>query len=210
MPTGWDLSSISCESSIGDAESSDSLELDAGETITCTFTNTKRGHIIVDKVTEPSGDPQLFSFNASGGTTPTYENFSLTDDGEVNDQELKPGNYSVNETVARGWVLTDISCISSIGDSENADALELDAGETITCTFTNTQQFTIITLVCHAGELYVSEVTLESGERTFSLSPGDVEGLTFNPCSLTEVGFEGGFLGSTSMTVTITAPPSTP
>ena len=60
---GWDLTNTVCVSSIGDTETAGSLELDAGETITCTFTNTKRGHIIVDKVTVPANDPQSFSFD---------------------------------------------------------------------------------------------------------------------------------------------------
>ena len=63
------------------------IELDAGETITCTFTNTKRGHIIVDQVTNPSGDPQSFDFDASGGS---YADFSLTDAAPPNDQTSFP------------------------------------------------------------------------------------------------------------------------
>ena len=35
------------------------FHLGAGETVTCTFTNTKRGQIIIDKVTKPAADPQL-------------------------------------------------------------------------------------------------------------------------------------------------------
>ena len=53
-----------------------------GETVTCTFTNTKRGHIIVDKVTLPGGDPQSFTFNTTGAG---YADFSLTDAAAPND-----------------------------------------------------------------------------------------------------------------------------
>jgi hypothetical protein len=144
VPSGWDLTNTSCVSSIGDTESAGALELDAGETITCTFTNTKRGRIIVDKVTNPSGDPQSFAFDASGGTSPAYVAFNLTDAAAPNNQQLKPGAYSVSETVPSGWDLTNTSCVSSIGDTEAAGALELDAGETITCTFTNTKRGNII------------------------------------------------------------------
>ena len=119
VPAGWDLTSSPCVSSIGDTETAAALELDAGETVTCTFTNTKRGHIIVDKVTNPSGDPQSFNFDASGGS---YGDFSLTDAAAPNDQTLAPGNYSVSETVPAGWDLTSSPCVSSIGDTETAAA----------------------------------------------------------------------------------------
>src|SRR6185503_11644629 len=114
---------------------------DAGETITCTFTNTKRSHIIVDKVTNPSGDPTSFNFDANGGS---YADFSLTDAAPPNNQTLVPGNYSVSETVPAGWDLTSSSCVSSTAATETAAALELDPGETITCTFTNTKRGHII------------------------------------------------------------------
>ena len=83
------VTTATCTSSLGDpADDPSSIDLDAGETVTCTFTNTKRGHIIVDKVTNPSGDPQSFNFDASGGS---YADFSLTDAAPANDQTLVAG-----------------------------------------------------------------------------------------------------------------------
>ena len=38
------------------------IDLDAGETITCTFTNTQLGTIIVEKQAMPDGDPTSFTF----------------------------------------------------------------------------------------------------------------------------------------------------
>ena len=114
---------------------------DAGETVTCTFTNTKRGHIIVDKVTNPSGDPASFNFDA-GGTG--YVDFSLTDAATPNDQELAPGSYSVSENALAGWDLTSSPCISSLGHAETAAAINLNAGETVTCTFNNRKRARLI------------------------------------------------------------------
>jgi plastocyanin len=171
VPSGWDQTNTQCVSSIGDTETAGALELDAGETITCTFTNTKRGHIIVDKVTNPSGDPQSFNFDASGGS---YTDFSLTDAAPPNDQTLVPGNYSVSETVPSGWDLTSSPCVSSIGDSETVGALELDPGETITCTFTNTKR----------GHIIVDKVTNPSGDPTsFNF---DASGGSYADFSLTD------------------------
>jgi hypothetical protein len=96
------------------------------------------GHIIIDKVTIPAGDPTSFSFDASGGS---YSDFSLTASGTPNDQELLDGNYSIAEASTTGWTQTSVICESSLGVSEieTPGSIELDSGETVTCTFTNTK-----------------------------------------------------------------------
>ena len=157
--TGWTPTSTVCTSSIGDTETAGSLELDAGETITCVFTNTKQGSIITDKVTVPAGDPQLFTFNPSWSAT----DFQLAHATTPNDSgPLAPGAYSIVENAQTGWTPTSTVCTSSIGDTETAGSLELDAGETITCVFTNTKQGSIIT----------DKVTVPAG---------DPQPFTFNP-----------------------------
>src|SRR5690349_2184134 len=175
---GFDLTSISCDDGASTTPSTSSVgtrtatfKLDPGETVKCTFTNTKRGHIIVDKVTHPSGDPQSFDFDASGGS---YADFSLTDAAPPNDQTLVPGNYSVSETVPSGWDQTSSPCVSSIGDTETAGALEVEAGETITCTFTNTKR----------GHIIVDKVTHPSGDpQSFNF---DASGGSYADFSLTD------------------------
>jgi len=96
-------------------------------------------HIIVDKVTSPPGDPTVFDFDASGGISPAYADFTLKDPDPANDQALKPGVYSVTEVPEAGWDTTS-SCVSSIGDTETANNLELDTCETITCVFRNVKE----------------------------------------------------------------------
>src|SRR5205814_622865 len=107
-----------------------------------------QGHIIVDKVTSPSGDPTSFSFSTTGTG---YASFSLTDAATPNGQTLSPGAYSVSEAIPAGWVLTGLSCVSSLGTSTFPTAappvagpgtatasITLAADDTVTCTFTNT------------------------------------------------------------------------
>ncbi len=134
---GFDLTNLSCDDP--DLQSTTfgptaTIDLDPNETITCTFNNTKRGHIIVDKVTYPEGDAQNFSFDAGGGS---YSDFSLAHATAPNNQELAPGTYQVAELPVSGWYAKDPVCTSNIGDSETNADLELDPGETITCAFTN-------------------------------------------------------------------------
>jgi len=136
---GWDLTSVVCSDadSVGSvADSNATFHVGAGETVTCTFTNTKRGHILIDKVTNPAGDPASFEFDPSYGS-----NFFLTDAATPNDSgALQPGTYSVAELALAGWDLTGTSC----SDGSPVSAIVLGAGETVTCTFTNTKRGTII------------------------------------------------------------------
>ena len=47
---------------------------------------------------------------------------------------IKPGTYSLIETVPAGWALASAVC----SDGSPANAIILDPGETVTVTFTNT------------------------------------------------------------------------
>jgi hypothetical protein len=114
----------------------------AGGTASANVTNKYNpAKIIVDKVTDPSGSPQSFTFTPTGTgyTTP----FNLTDAATPNDSGwLVPGIYSVAETVPAGWVMTGLS-VSGAGDYTIDYVLcratiTLAAGETATVTFENT------------------------------------------------------------------------
>ena len=138
--TGWDLTDLTCDSTriIG---ATANIELDPGERVTCTFTNAKRGHIIIDKVTVPSADPQFFDFSLTGGPDSINQTPSLADATTPHDSGAqKPGTYSASETVPAGWDLTSATC----NDGSAPGSIDLDAGETVTCTFTNTKRGTII------------------------------------------------------------------
>lgn len=135
IPDGWEFTSASCT---GDDDGSDpsDIQLDKDETVTCTFTNTQQGQIIIAKETDPDGDPQVFTFSRSWNAN----DFTLTDGGTQGSAFLSPGNYSATETVPEGWVLDSIGCddTNSSGDEGTGTAsIVLDAGETVTCTFNN-------------------------------------------------------------------------
>jgi hypothetical protein len=127
--SGWDMTGNTCVD----------VAVANGETKHCTITNTKRGHIIVDKVTYPAQSSQSFSFTAGGAG---YSSFSLTDAAAPNDQEVVPGKYSVAETVPSGWAQTNAVCDSG----ETIADLDVEPGETVTCTFTNVKPDAKITL----------------------------------------------------------------
>lgn len=152
--TGWDFTSLVITG--GDADDTKSgdvatLNVEPGENITVTYTNTKRGHIVVDKVTvDASGnhisDTTSFTFNTTGSG---YSGFSLTDAATPNDSgALVPGSYSVAEVVPAGWDLTklEIDGVSVAGPTAN---LTLGAGQTIYVTFTDTPQTRAFTFSGH-------------------------------------------------------------
>jgi len=96
------------------------------------------GTIVVRKVTDPVSDTTTsFGFTAAGGLSPT--SFSLVNGGTPRTfSGVNPGNgYSVSEsTVASGWDLTSATC----DDGSPVSNIDVSAGETVTCTFTNTKR----------------------------------------------------------------------
>ncbi|PSL16110.1 hypothetical protein CLV44_10233 [Marinobacterium halophilum] len=150
VPAGWDLTSATCD----DGSLPSAIDLQPGETVTCTFENTKRGYIIVDKVTDPAGDLQLFDFD------PSYAGpFALADATTPHMSEpLVNGTYSVSETVPAGWDLTSATC----DDGSLPSAIDLQPGETVTCTFENTKR----------GYIIVDKVTDPAGDlQLFDFDP---------------------------------------
>jgi plastocyanin len=149
---GFDLTSISCDDGASATASTfdvgtrtATFKVDPGETVKCTFTNRKRGTIIVEKQTNPDGAAGSFSFtgDASG---------SIGDGGQITVNNLAPGTYTSTETnPAPGFDLTSISCddgasatASTFDVGTRTATFKVDPGETVKCTFTNTKRGTII------------------------------------------------------------------
>ncbi len=167
VPSGWSLMSATCD----DGSSPSSIDLAAGETVKCTFTNAKLAKIVVDKVTVPANDPQSFSFSLTGGPDSVNQSFGLTHAATPHDSgSVKAGTYSVVETVPSGWSLTSAVC----SDGSAANAIALDAGETVTCTFTNTKQSKIVVekQTTPDGDTQVFAFNASYDANGFSLSDG--------------------------------------
>jgi acyl-CoA thioesterase len=167
---GWDLGDLVCTDSrsdqgttaSGDQGSTATVELDNGETVTCTFTNVERGEVRIVKDAVPDS-AQDFAFTTTSSTsTPLPASFQLDDDGSTDDSDapgtaadddqltndrtygdLLAGTYTVTESATDGWTLGDLACTDGdAGGTASSDAgstatIELDPGETVTCTFRN-------------------------------------------------------------------------
>lgn len=202
LPSGWSLSSISC-SGTGDAEDTDTadrdvdLGLNAGESVTCTFVNAlalpTTGTIIIDKVTNPSGDTQSFTFT-TGGTG--YTGFSLTDAATPNSQTLAAGTYSVSEGAVAGWTQTSATC----SDGSPVSAIVLSADETVTCTFTNTELAGIAGSVYHDAD---NDGVQDGGETGIAGVTVDLSG-TATATTTTDINGDYSFTGLAAGTYTVT------
>ncbi|MBX3014502.1 MAG: DUF11 domain-containing protein [Caldilineaceae bacterium] len=148
VPLGWVLSSATCDN----GSPVNNITIHPGQTVTCTFTNTKLGKLVVRKVTSPNPDltQQTFPFTVGGGLSP--ETFGLKN-GEIQTfTNLPPGaGYSVIEQAVANWELTKTACSNS-GEVTN---ITIQAGETITCTFTNKNNAIGLTLTKRDGDVTV-------------------------------------------------------
>ena len=146
VPDDWNLVKIVCSdpddgTDVDLDETKASIDLDPEETVECTFFNDPQpGTIIVEKQTNPDGAPDSFTFSGDAAGT-------ISDGGQIVVSSLQPGTYTSQETVPQGWNLTSIEC----DDDESATpstwdvgtrtaTFNLDPGETVKCTFTNTKK----------------------------------------------------------------------
>jgi len=87
------------------------------------------GSIVITKATNPSGGTGFgFTDNISAPNS-----FTLDDGQSETFTNVVPGTYAVSETVLPGWDLTSATC----DDGSAPSAIVVSAGETVTCTFTN-------------------------------------------------------------------------
>jgi hypothetical protein len=158
---GWILTDLDCDAGTGISNASVSgltgtFTLAPGATGTCTFKNTlqqaNNGTIVIRKVAAGGDGATPFNFTATGGLVPA--NFSLTPpaDGPAPVPQtfanVTPGAYSVTETAVAGWT-TAVQCTDPTNNTTTAGStasINVAAGETVDCTFTNTRQTGSITI----------------------------------------------------------------
>ena len=107
----------------------------------------QHGRLIIDKETDPAGDPQSFDFSAPAASAPADQNFGLADGSAPKSISVAPGAYDVTEATLAGWDFTNVTCDD--GDSAQSGDRKVTAnvasGETVTCTFRNAKQATTFT-----------------------------------------------------------------
>lgn len=143
-----------------------SYPANAGDLFTCTFTNTQRGKIIVNKEVESIGHPDAeFEFGLTGGPDNLNMPFTLQDKDTPDSFDsgyIKPGSYTAQELIPAdwNWDLISVECDDDDGTNprENPASIELDPGEIVTCTFINRERSTVdVSKTVNAGPLQPGE-----------------------------------------------------
>jgi endonuclease/exonuclease/phosphatase family metal-dependent hydrolase len=131
VPKGWDLTGSQCDDGSRPAK----VRLAPRESVTCTFELTQRGRVVLVHESDAAGADLVLDVERSWGATAGISNQTSTTSGW-----LRPGQYSVTPTAPPGWLVTPTTC----DDGSDPEALDLDPGETITCTFAMVQpEFTV-------------------------------------------------------------------
>jgi len=104
------------------------------------------GYVVVDKVTDPRYDAQVFDFTLTGGPDGMSRWFQLQDDSTPYDSgRIKDGTYTINEGAAEGWSLAGISILdpddqSSFDIGSGSATVDVDPGKTVIVIFNNSKQ----------------------------------------------------------------------
>ena len=139
IPAGWVFVSAECQNqaqavvSVPNGNGVD-VTVASTDTVACEFTNLKTGSIVVRKVTSPAATPGSFTFTGDVAG-------SIGHNGTIQVSNLDPGTYTSTESANASFNLTNVTCDdnNSSGNSGTRTAtFNVEAGETVTCTFTNT------------------------------------------------------------------------
>jgi hypothetical protein len=151
LPAGWEFVGIDCSASTGVtpvlAGRTVTFEInDETDVLDCTYTNRASATLRIDKVTDPAGDPQEFTFVPGAGLP--AGNVLLADGTTPHAySSLSPGPYTVTEQApGASWDLTAIACRHTASSAAKAATVDLaarsvtvslGAGDDVTCAFAN-------------------------------------------------------------------------
>ncbi|MFQ5400208.1 MAG: choice-of-anchor Q domain-containing protein [Anaerolineae bacterium] len=122
----------------GDCNPDGSIMLAAGQMATCTITNTRKPILTLEKILLPATDDGRFDLEIDGTAVIT----SVSNGSSTGPVLLTVGNHTVGETAADG---TDMRLYESDigGDCQPDGTIQLSAGQTATCTLTNSRKPTL-------------------------------------------------------------------
>ncbi|MBA4501548.1 MSCRAMM family protein [Marinobacterium marinum] len=149
MPDLFGLTHVSCldeDQGVLEFENMATINLNAGEEVTCTYVNTKRaapGRLIVHKRTYGG----LGTFDYTGDRV--FSLMTMTEGEYVASQTfvgLEAGVYNIAETIPADWDLTELSCedphevdgnTTQVDLGSGAISVSIDDGELVQCYYTN-------------------------------------------------------------------------
>ncbi len=161
-PDGWRRATADCDN----GDPLNAIEVDAGDTVICTFTHEAMGRIIVTEEATPANTGQSFAFSASYDAN----GFTLQHGQSDTSAYLPAGTYNVAATTPIGWSPAGATC----DDGSPPDAIDLSPGETVNCIFTHEQMGRVIvrkvTTPANTGQLFT--FTADYDPDGFTLADG--------------------------------------
>ncbi len=162
------------------------IDLDAGEAVTCAFTSTRQtGDITISNFTAPPGETGFgYTSDIPGGET-----FALNDGDSISFPDLLRGDYTVTlDDHSPLYLLESITCIGDSGvttDLANRTVtIDLDTEEDVTCSFGITRQtgdVAIVKTTVPPGGVDFSFVSDAPGSERFSLNDGEMRSVVSQP-----------------------------
>ena len=121
---------------------------------------TTSGQIIIDKVTNPSGNLTSFNFTLDGGPSSfNRTTFSLTDAAAPRATVVDAGSgYIATEGATAGWKQGSAVC----NDGSSVGNISVSAGETVICTFTNLEFRATYLPFIFKDAIYLPDLTIDS------------------------------------------------
>ena len=145
-PAGFELTDLVCvedgtNNSTTDLNNRQAIiNLDVGETVICTFSNSRLCSIQVCKDVVPD-DTSQWDLSLTGPTPETKDDLG---DNECHTfSDLLPGFYTLSETIQAGY-FTTVDCGAKGSDNDDDISFMLDPDEHVTCTFTNTHHAALV------------------------------------------------------------------
>jgi len=131
IPSGYDLTSYTCDNGTNSTENTVNATVVAGLTTTCDFVNTERGILNITKAT--LYDDGTFTFNNDTGS---FDIQTLNLSGNQT-MLVPPGIYNITEMVDYDWVLESYSCDNGSNSTLNTVNATVLPGGTTNCLFYN-------------------------------------------------------------------------
>ena len=207
VPTGWDMTDISCNDANSTDDSTDvgpggtataTFNVEAGEDVVCTFTNTQRGSITVSKTddSDPYNPLEGVTFNVYAddgdaafepdpGDDAFVDSCTTGSNGECTISDLLPGGY---------WVDEDETTLPAghSPDPGGAQLVTVTANGQASLDFVNPRLHKIIVIVCHLGtnDLAPSDVDLDAASLV-TIGADDLVGTDLEELEGAICGLEG-------------------
>ncbi len=137
----------SSNTTTSDVNRTASINLGAGETVECTFTNTlQQGTLTLQKtVIKDNGGVAVdtaWTLSASGATPIS----GVEGDASITNAAVNSGSYNLSESIGPvGYTASDWVCVG--GTQNDGDTVTVAAGQNVTCTITNNDNAPSLTLV---------------------------------------------------------------